>query len=243
MNPDIPQQYWEGLPFLNLGPVNNAYLHFKEEALSLKGQFPELNLGQTEDGIPTFEGKLILSDEKSNPIDSYEIRIVCSVNYPQSFPFVFETKNRIPINIDWHVHTDGHACLCTWPEEVIYCHKGITLESFLSEHVIPYFFNQKYREMHGFFLQERAHGNLGTMDFFKEKFRTSNLKLIINWLEFIKSNPEPSRTNECFCGSGEKFRKCHRDEFREFKKLPVEIIGKFIDLIKRQTHFYESLWK
>lgn len=210
---------------------------FEEEVQSLKSRFPELNLGQTEKGIPTLDGKLILKDEKGEPIDSYDVRIVCSENYPQSFPFVFETKNRIPINIDWHVHSDGHACLCTWPEEIIYCQKGITIESFLNDNVIPYFFNQKYREMHGFFLQERAHGIMGTIDFFKEKFRTNNLKLIVKWLEYIALNPEPIRTNECFCGSGEKFRKCHRDEFREFKKLPVETIEKFIHLIKGANLF------
>lgn len=217
--------------------MNEGFLFFKDEASSLQSQFPNLEHEQTEDGVPTLTGELPLRDEKGEQIDSYQIRIVCSPNYPRSFPHVFETKKRIPLNIDWHVYSDGHACLCTWPEEVIYCQEGFTLESFLNNHVVPYFFNQKYREMHGFFKQERAHGNEGNMDFFKEKFRTTNLKFIINWLEFIKSNPEPNRTNKCFCGSGEKFRKCHRDEFREFKKIPTETIAQFIHLIKRTIPF------
>lgn len=212
--------------------MNKGFFSFNEEASSLHSQFPNLKLGQTEDGVPTLIGELTLRDEKGEQIDTYQIRIVCSPNYPQSFPHVFEINKRIPLNIDWHVYLDGHACLCTWPEEVIYCKEGITLESFLYNHVVPYFFNQKYREMHGFFQQERAHGNKGNIDFFKEKFRTENLRSIINWLEYIKSNPEPCRTNECFCGSGKKFRKCHRDEFREFKELPAQLTDQFIQLIK-----------
>lgn len=194
-------------------------------------------LGQTEDGVPTLTGELPLKDENGEQIDSYQIRIVCSPNFPQSFPKVFETEKRIPLNIDWHVFPDGHACLCTWPEETLFCQAGITLGSFLNDHVVPYYFNQKYREINGFFLQERAHGSKGSIDFFKEKFRTNNLRSIFNWLGYIKSNPEPNRTNDCFCGSGEKFRKCHRSEFREFKKLPTETIEQFIHLIRRANPF------
>ncbi|MEX2565816.1 MAG: hypothetical protein WD431_07740 [Cyclobacteriaceae bacterium] len=215
--------------------MNSGYSYFKKEALAIESKFPELKFVETESGIPTIVGELILRDEKGERIDSYEIEIVCSHSYPQSFPLVFETKNRIPYNIDWHVHTDGNACLCTWPEEMIYCRKGINLETFVDKHVVPYFFNQKYREIHGFFLRERAHGNVGNTDFFKEKFRTSNLKLVVNFLEYIKSNPEPNRTNDCFCGSGNKFRKCHRSEFREFKELSVQTIDQFIYMIKRSN--------
>lgn len=225
------------LPPQNPGQVNKGFLSFKEEASSIQSQFPNLMLEQTEDGVPALTGELSLRDEKGEQIDSYQIRIVCSPNFPHSFPYVFETNKRIPLNIDWHVYPDGYACLCTWPEEVLYCQEGITLESFVKNHIVPYFFNQKFREMHGFFQHERAHGNKGNIDFFKEKFRTENLRSIINWLEYIKSNPELGRTNECFCGSGEKFRKCHREEFREFKKIPVATIEQFIDLIKRANPF------
>lgn len=225
------------LPPQNHGQVNESFLSFKDEASSLQSQFPNLRLGQTEDGVPTLIGELPLKDEKGEQIDSYQIRIVCSPNYPQSFPYVFETNKRIPLNIDWHVYSDGHACLCTWPEEVLYCQDGITLHSFIKNQVVPYFFNQKFREMFGFFQHERAHGNKGNIEFFKEKFRSENLSSIVNWLEFIKSNPEPNRTNDCFCGCGEKFRKCHRNEFREFKKLPIATIEQFIHLIKRANPF------
>lgn len=220
--------------------MNSPYTYFKEEALLLESQFPELKLVEQTGEIPKIIGEVILRDVDGERIDSYSIEMVCSSNYPQSFPFVFETNNRIPLNIDWHVHSDGHACLCSWPEEIIHCNKGINLESYLKKHVIPYFFNQKHREVNGFFVKERAHGNEGNIEFLKEKFRTNNCKTILSCLEYIRANPEPDRTNNCFCGSGEKFRKCHREEFREFKELSYQTIDQFILLIKITNPF---LWQ
>ncbi|MDR7128093.1 hypothetical protein J2X69_000421 [Algoriphagus sp. 4150] len=209
----------------------SGYHLFREEASGCTSKYPSLQYVEEKEGIPTIQGELILESDQGEEIDSYKIKIICSPDYPSNFPIVFETGGRIPPNIEWHVHSDRHACICSWPEELILCSQGITLLSFIENQVTPYFFNQKHREVNGFFLRERAHGMRGNLDFFKETFRTTNLRKIVSFLEYIKSNPEPNRTNDCFCGSGDKFRKCHRDEFRKFKPLSSEAIDTFMGFI------------
>lgn len=179
-------------------------------------------------GIPEIVGTLQLTDDQGNKIDVYEVRIVYTPGYPFRFPLVYEIGGRLPINIDWHVYPDGHACICTVPEEIIICHAGITVKSFIEQHVRPYFFNQKHREINGFFLKERSHGPQGNIEFFKEVFGTKNLGLIAQSLLYIKSNSEPNRVQICFCGSGIKYRRCHRQVFRLFKPLPGQILDSFI---------------
>ena len=176
-------------------------------------------------------GTLVLTDHQGEWVDSYEIKMVCPPDYPSTFPLVYETGGRIPMNVDWHVYPDGHACICTIPEEMIACSKGITLNGFINDRIKPYFFNQKHREMHGFFLKERSHGVAGNVQFFREVFRTDNLRQIADLLFYTRSKPEPSRVQDCFCGSGIKYRRCHREAFRMFRGLSDEKLDQCIQFL------------
>lgn len=213
------------------GLLNNGFKLFKEQAHLLAYQFPELKYFEDGNGIPEVAGSLILSDDQGMVIDTYQIRIVCTPDYPLSFPLVYETGGRIPVNIEWHVYPEGHACICSIPDQIIACNKGITLGDFIDRQVNPYFFNQKHRELHGFFLKERSHGDQGNIEFFIEIFQTNDLQIIAQKLLYIKSNPEPNRVAACFCGSGKKYRHCHRHVFKLFKHLPGNILELFIRFI------------
>lgn len=215
--------------------MNNSYQLFKQEAEYIKEQLDDFLYVPEAHGIPEITGTLILTDDKSVQIDAYKIRIVCTPDYPMSFPYIYECSGRIPVNIDWHVYNDGHACICSLPDEMLACNDGITLGTFIDIWVKPYFFNQKHRELHGFFLHERSHGTLGNIEFFTEVFKTKDIRIIIHMLSYIKSNAEPNRVNECFCGSRLKYRHCHRDVFRKFKKLPDEHIQRFINFLNSNT--------
>jgi len=211
--------------------LDNGYSLFQLEAIQLIEQLPGFTYFEEDNAVPQIVGRLALADNQGVLIDTYDIRIVCTSNYPLSFPLVYETGGRIPINIDWHVYPDGHACINTIPEEIITCNKGITLKTFIEHQVKPYFFNQKYRELNGFFLNERAHGQQGTIDYFKEVFKSNNLRFISLLLLYIKSNPEPNRVKNCFCGSGIRYRKCHREAFRLFKPLSVSAMDLFVNTL------------
>ena len=119
---------------------------------------------------PYILGTIYLPDEKGCFIDSYKIKIEIKNDYPNSLPLVFETEKRIPNNIEWHVFPDGHCCIVTPPEESLICKRGFTLEEFIIKHVLPYFHNQLFRELNGFFLNERSHGDEGIQEYFKTLF-------------------------------------------------------------------------
>lgn len=212
--------------------MNDWDQRFKDEAIYIHEHFPDLKYYETQENGPVVLGDIILADRDGMPIDKYQVRIVPSINYPATFPLVFETGGRIPINIDWHVYSDGHCCIKTLAEELLICKKGINLKDFIEKHVVPYFFNQKHRELHGYFLQEYSHGHKGIIEFFEDQFNTKNINLILNGLIFIKSRREPNRVEDCFCGSGRKYRKCHRDTYRilkEFNNDQLDIIIKTIN--------------
>lgn len=210
---------------------------FKAEALLIKDQFPELIYQENVDGKPFLSGNLILKDNQGTAIDQYSIKIECTSGYPFEFPHVYETGGRIPINIDWHVFPDGHSCIASIPEESLLCKKKITLNWFIEHQVKPYFFNQKYREIHGYFLHERSHGLEGNLEFFREAFRTDRLSIIAKGLVLIKSRKEPNRVSNCYCGSGLKYRKCHRDIFRKLSSLSDEELDLFIKMVISSPKF------
>ena len=213
--------------------MNKGYSIFKNEAKELCCQNSAFSYIEAENGVPEIQGKVILRDEQGLVLDVYDVRIVSTQHYPLEFPLVYETGGRIPINVDWHMHSDGHCCICSILEEILTCQKGITLSSFIKGQVFPYFFNQKHRDIYGFFLNERPHGMLGNIEPFIEVFKTDNLLLIIKCLTYIRSEDEPKRTQKCFCGSGILYRKCHRSIYRLFKPLSTETLDDFIKFIVR----------
>lgn len=62
---------------------------------------------------------------------------------------------------------------------------------------------------------------MGWLEYFKEVFRTEDLKLIGKGLMFVSKNERPNRSAQCFCGSGIKYRKCHREAYETLSTLSV----------------------
>ncbi|WP_316832948.1 SEC-C domain-containing protein [Pedobacter aquatilis] len=205
-----------------------GYQNFIAQAPACLDAFPGLQLSSL-DGVPELSGTITLQDAQGHALDGYQIRIQASTDFPKSFPKVFETGGRIPKNYDWHIYeTGGHCCLKTLPEELISCRKGISLSRFIQEEVLPFFFSQTFRRLNGYFLQERAHSTLGWLEFFREVFRTGDDKLIFKGLSILAHGIKPSRSADCFCGSGQKFRKCHRDSLEQLSLLEAGEISEIL---------------
>lgn len=227
------------LLFLIRGQVNNGFQIFRKEAELIQNEYPGLKLDADEkNGAPCLSGIIQLFSENRSLIDSYILKIVAIPDYPSSFPYVFETGGRIPINIDWHVYPDGHFCISSIPEEILFCKKGLNLRYFIENHLKPYLLNQKYREDNGFFLKERPHGNRGNVQFFIEIFKTKDLMIIAKGLNFIKKRVKPNRVSLCFCGSGQKYRKCHKETYRMLSAFTDHELDYFIDIIFK--YYYNS---
>lgn len=146
---------------------------------------------ELENGFPCIRGSIQLIESKKIVTDSYEVKIMWSQGYPFKFPLVFETGGRIPINLDWHVfETDGHCCIKAIPEEMVLCKKGISLDWFISTQLVPYFFNQSFRQENGYYYHERSHGIKGTLESFADIFKTTNVNSILNLLSVLKESSD-----------------------------------------------------
>lgn len=204
---------------------------FKAEVLNAQDLLLELyNLVLKEDPV-RLEGVVPLIDDEGTLITSYAIKIVPHDEYPNKFPFVYELGGRLPYNIDWHIYPDGHFCIKAFPEEILICTNGITVISFIKDQVMPFLFGQKFREDYGYFLKERSHGTEGNLEFFKDVFTTTSLLKVKKYLEFIVRRTKPSRVAKCFCGSGLKYRKCHRTAYEALSPLSDEVLLYYIKVI------------
>ncbi len=196
----------------------NIYDQFSFECKEAIAQYEGLHYAETMDGVPELSGTLFIRNGHEI-LDEYSVRIIPTADFPNQFPFVYETEGKIPNNIDWHVHEDGHFCLCTIPEEFLKCKRGINLSQFIENEVTPFLFNQTYRRNYGFFYQERRHGFSGELDYYAEILGLKSVLEVAQFFKFLIHQYEPGRTEKCFCKSGKKYRNCHRDIYRMFRQL------------------------
>ena len=216
----------------------NGYTLFKEQARAVLEKYKELSF-KNDDGIPCIFGSLVLTDDEGGIEDFYQIEIKAVPDYPNSSPLVFETGGRIPRNVDWHIFEGtGNCCIASPPEEIIICNSGLTLLSFIDNQVKNYFYSQIFRKQNGYFLKERSHGSKGWIEFFEETFMTDNIFNIEFGLNQIIEGKKIDRVSMCFCGSGKKYRKCHKKSYDILSKLSRENINYFLHAL-RETNEYK----
>ncbi|WP_445737626.1 SEC-C metal-binding domain-containing protein [Mariniflexile sp.] len=215
----------------------NGYTIFEREALTVLEKHKKLSF-EIENGIPCVFGYIILYNEHGIVEDKYQVKIQAVDNYPHNFPLVFETGGRIPKNIDWHIFEQtGNCCIASPPEEIIDCNSGLHLLSFIDNQVKNYFYSQVFRNQNGYFLKERSHGSKGWIEFFEETFMTNNIFNIEFGLNQIIQGKKINRVSMCFCGSGKKYRKCHKKSYDILSKLSLDNIKLFLYSLKETNDY------
>lgn len=215
----------------------NGYTLFKEQATAVLEKYKELSF-KNDDGIPCVFGSLVLTNDEGGIEDFYQIEIKAVPDYPNSFPLVFETGGRIPRNVDWHIFEGtGNCCIASPPELIIICNSGLTLLSFIDNQVKNYFYSQIFRNQNGYFLKERSHDSKGWIEFFEETFMTDNIFNIEFGLSQIIEGKKIDRVSMCFCGSGKKYRKCHKKSYDILSKLSRENINYFLHALRKTNEY------
>lgn len=176
-------------------------------------RFPELKLSKTNNNI-LISGKIDINCEHLDEhiIDEYEVMIIIN-NYPEKLPMIRETNKRIPLKYG-HVYKDGELCLATEDEIKLTLGENFTLNQWIDNFVIPYFFGYSYFEKYGVMpFGERSHGARGIKEFYKDFFGVDTEKKAISFLKFISSfkNYKYKGHHICPCGSGKRIRDCHKD--------------------------------
>lgn len=199
-------------------------------------KYPKLNRAITSEGKVILKGQLEVIDACGKFWESFEVEIHTVSGFPLQFPQVFEVGGKIPRIADWHIYEDTKSCcVAIPPEESIACKQGISLVKFIDDFVLPYFFNQAFRRVEGYYINgEYSHGIQGIFEFYDEAFNTGgSVSEMIHLMKMMAlTHIKPGRTHDCFCGRKQKFRHCHRDSFNQLSELDRNLIFAHADLIQ-----------
>ena len=159
----------------------------------------------------TLEGTFVLSGSKG-AFGAYDVRIELPKGFPIEQPRLFETGNRIPRTPERHVFEPGFACLEVWPTWLAQTDDW-SVPAVLRGPIRNFLLSQFEFERTGDWpFGEHAHGDAGQLGALKELFDPGGIntkraewiaRALYRW---------PKGHNPCLCGSGKRFRHCHRPE-------------------------------
>lgn len=145
--------------------------------------------------------------------DKYKIQILFPFDYPKKIPIVSELENRIPSSADSHNNKNGDGfCLGVPGDIYAKIYKNSTFKYFISEIVIPFLYaNTFYEKYKKYPWPTRPHFGAGLIEYYQTLFNLKNEELTKKFLYNIAFSKEIVKGHtQCPCGSGKKFRNCHR---------------------------------
>ncbi|MCB9179570.1 MAG: SEC-C domain-containing protein [Flavobacteriales bacterium] len=130
-------------------------------------------------------------------------------DYPHVPPLLFEDQGRIKREGDWHVNNDGSLCLGPEVSELRKYMGRAHLLDWLDRSALPFLANHLYRERTGDYLNgEFSHGVEGIWEYYMDEWKCSPGE-VRRRLQFLSGVKKPGRQDQCHCGSGLPWRKCH----------------------------------
>jgi hypothetical protein len=208
-------------------------VQFEEDILRVPEVFDKLSIVE-ENEERFLRGPLDIIDGTGKVWETFQVEIKGSESYPYAFPRLYETNNAFPKNADWHVFENDFSCCVDVPmSEMIICKNGLNVVDYIKQFAIPYLANQLFRIREGYYLYgEYSHGIKGRLEFYQSKLKAKNLAQLIMMFDLILKDYNPDRRELCpFCLK-EKFRKCHRDSFREMQQVKEYVTQDGLTLLK-----------
>jgi len=194
---------------------------FEDDITTVPAIFNKLSIVEMY-GEQVLKGELDIVDASGKLWDTYQIEIKGSDSYPLGFPKLFETADAFPKIVDWHVYEfdDKSCCIDITPNEILLCKDGLHVAEYIHRFAIPYLANQSFRIREGYYLYgEYSHGILGRIEYYQSKLKAKNPKELIQMFDLIIKGYNLNRTAYCpFCHKM-KFRKCHKDIFKELSVI------------------------
>jgi hypothetical protein len=133
------------------------------------------------------------------------------------------------------VNPDQTLCLAVEPEEEAIAKNGISFKYFLDKVLVPHLARETYREIKGEYPDgEYAHGNSGIWQFYESTLKTTDRNLIISELEKIIHSKWQGRNEQCNCGSGKKFKRCHLEKWNTIMKAGRGYVIEKLEILKKE---------
>jgi len=220
------------LPAINL-TLNRQFKirNFEEDKIATLNANSGLRYDGKVNDFRRFSGNFYLTNLDGEFIESFEIRILLPNAYPNGFPIVFAVDDKIEKTEDYHISKDGVICV----EHTYVANKlasaGVRLYDFIY-YYLPKYFSWVLLKQNGFTenLQEWAHQSKGTLQMYETLLNTSEKETIKRFLEKYLKTVKVLRNDKCYCGSGEKIKKCHLEQALFLNSTPKSSISKDLSL-------------
>lgn len=184
-------------------------------------------------GEVTVSGHFIVSGV-NGPFDSFQIEVRFGPQFPIYEPTMFETGGRIPKIADRHVYEGSERC-CTGVWEEAFLDPTVhSVAGFMDNVVNDYLVGQTYFEANGSWpYGDRSHGKLGVIEASCDLIGIDhNPKLCIDMMFYLAGLPWKGH-RPCMCGSGIRFRNCHREHLDEVsRRVPDWIVRRLLERLR-----------
>lgn len=178
--------------------------------------FPKLRFNEVE---RTLEGEIDIFDALGNYVDSFDIRVIVPKAYPHRIPSLFETGGKLDHIADRHFNIDESCCVCSLQEADIRSQRGITITSFMEKYAVPFLANQLYFENKKEWANgEYAHGVPGIFQYYSEVLEIEDFNEVLRILNIFNLR-KFHKNEECFCGSENKLKHCHKNAYRTIRDI------------------------
>lgn len=200
----------------------------------VQSRYPELSDLQIDSNNNySITGSINLIDSDMKIWETYKILILISSDYPKIVPKVFEIEKKIPSGR--HVNGDGSCCLCPNLEEFLILGWNYSLIDFIDKLLIKYLAMQKLFELTGSWMfGEYSHFHEGLIEYYKIKFNTTDIKIVIELLEILCGNKYLKGSSPCLCNPNGRirFRKCHEKIINDISWIDKKIFINDLQTIK-----------
>lgn len=207
--------------------------NFEEDKIATLNSHPGLRYDGKARGFYIFSGNFFLKNSSDKLIESFEIKILIAEKYPNTFPIVISTDNKIERHEDYHISKDGVICLDhSYIINKLSCGE-VRLYDVL-DYYLPKYFSWILLKQNGITqnLEEWDHADKGTLQVYKALLDINNIDIIKEFLETYLSFRKPRRNHFCYCGSMKKLKRCHLNAANFLRATPKKTIEKDLTIIK-----------
>jgi hypothetical protein len=190
---------------------------YRKEKAEVEAYFPELGF-VVENDLVYVRGSFAVLFE-GQVLDRYSVELQLPRNHPTRLPVVRETGGRIPRHMDRHIiAADGTACVLLPDERWRLWPVSSSLLKYLTGPLHSFFLAQTMvEEGQSWPFGQWAHGAKGIFQFYQELLKTSNLRAITNYLEYLAAKKVKGHW-DCPCRSGKKLRDCHFEQIKDLRE-------------------------
>lgn len=206
-------------------------MEIEEQIQEVLGEYPELSYSIKN---KAFSGKLNIDEE-----DEYEV-IIWLYDFPNNFPVVFESGERIPKKARRHIfEKTGNCCFTTTAkEEILLKQEVFTVKQFIDKIVVPYFQNNSYFELNKEYKYGEYSHSLGfaTHETYKDILDVNDIYLMEQILtKRLSSIIRISENSKCYCNRDIKIKYCknHLKRWLDFITISKKTIKSDLENIKK----------